>query len=120
MICKHCRKKIYSAGGDQNEGQFGWLHTHSGSAKCDQPEPPRAEPLTSKRPEITKELAADACFAFIRTLDPLASFQNGLCQAEIGGTIISANLGDRFESVRSVYRSAVEKVERRGLELRKH
>jgi hypothetical protein len=41
--CKHCTKPIYSAGGDANKGQFGWLHQDSGDARCFQ-EAPRAEP----------------------------------------------------------------------------
>jgi hypothetical protein len=42
--CKHCQKVIYSAGGAHNQGQFGWLHLETGSAKCTQPPATRAEP----------------------------------------------------------------------------
>lgn len=34
--CKNCKRDIYSAGGDAQKGDLGWLHQDSGEAKCEQ------------------------------------------------------------------------------------
>jgi len=39
--CRYCGKRIYSAGGIENKGALGWLHTGTGDARCEL----RATPL---------------------------------------------------------------------------
>ena len=68
---------------------------------------------------ISETQVSSAMLAFIRCLDPHAWCCDKQCHAEIDGTKIGADLGTRFESIRSVYLSAVEKVERRGFRVTK-